>query len=409
MITTENPVERVEEVQGLYGPFSFPEKLLQKIWLRREFQHAHAHMQDGRAVEILHPGRWNLLGGPDFKSARLRFEGGPEIIGDVEIHLHESEWSAHGHASDPAYRDVKLHVVLFQPEMSHTRGNSEVKIPILVLLPLLDQDLEAYAADAMIETAANRPVSRLQEELLTMAPSALREWLATRSHARWAQKVRFAHARIERLGWEAACHHAALEILGYRFNRSALLHIATAFPLAEWESGRAIPEIIYAENAGRWAVQGVRPANQPLTRLRQYAEWTRRVPRWPEVLRAESETWPAVVREERTSSVRRLHQFPEWTERLRAKVCGQAVGGCRWDNLVCDGLLPLLAAEGADVEGMWHHWIPGDLPPVVQTLLRLLSSFGAEFKPASQGVSQAIFDGLIELEQRNTGVVGRET
>src|SRR5437868_2668321 len=87
------------EVQGLYGAFSFPEKLLQKIWLRGDFDRAAAVTSDGRKLRIVHPGKWNLLGGPDFSAARLRFGDQPEreISGDVEVQLRGAGGNAHGH------------------------------------------------------------------------------------------------------------------------------------------------------------------------------------------------------------------------------------------------------------------------------------------------------------------------
>ena len=57
---------KVAEIQGLYGPFTFSERLLQKIWLRGEYDAAHAAAEDGRPLRVLHPGRWNLLGGRIF-------------------------------------------------------------------------------------------------------------------------------------------------------------------------------------------------------------------------------------------------------------------------------------------------------------------------------------------------------
>ena len=145
IVTVHDVIDTVTEtaaakVQGLYGPFAFPEKLLQKIWSRREFDLPNARMLDGRKVTIVHPGRWNLLGGPDFKNVRLRFGDGAEVTGDVELHLHASDWTAHGHAKDPAYNNVVLHVVLFPPAPGHvTIGVAEREIPVLVVLPLLLQ------------------------------------------------------------------------------------------------------------------------------------------------------------------------------------------------------------------------------------------------------------------------------
>ncbi len=42
------PGPTVAELQGLYGAYAFPEKLLQKIWLQGEFNRAAAVTVDGR-------------------------------------------------------------------------------------------------------------------------------------------------------------------------------------------------------------------------------------------------------------------------------------------------------------------------------------------------------------------------
>ena len=73
-------LQQVAEVQGLYGPFTFPEVLLQQIWRRGEFQQTAIRTTEGKALDVLHPGRWNRLGGPDFRSARLRLDG-VELVG----------------------------------------------------------------------------------------------------------------------------------------------------------------------------------------------------------------------------------------------------------------------------------------------------------------------------------------
>lgn len=231
----------VAEVQGLYGPFSFPEKLLQQIWARGDFDATRLATADGRAVRVLHPGRWNQLGGPDFKQARLRI-GGESVTGDVEVHLHAEDWARHRHAADPAYDGVALHVVLFPGNANApaaSRGAGGREIPVAALLPLLWHDLEEYAADAAVERLARHPMARAREELLAMREDELRAELGRLASERWARKVYFAKLRVARLGWEAACHHAALEILGYRANRAPMLAIATEWPLAAWRKNAA--------------------------------------------------------------------------------------------------------------------------------------------------------------------------
>jgi hypothetical protein len=361
----------VAEIQGLYGPFSFPEKLLQKIWQRGDYERARTVATDGRRVQVLHPGKWNLLGGPDFKGARIRFAGGPVITGDVELHLDAEGWAEHGHALDRAYDGVVLHVVLFPPEPGQvTLGAEGKQIPELVLLPLLLHDLEEFAAEDAVENLANRPGSRVQEMLGTLGAEELMALLRGHADRRWRQKVHFARLRVQRLGWESACHHAALEILGYRFNRAPMLRIAVAHPLGEWARGAIEPGAVYDDEAGSWSLQGVRPANRPRTRLRQYAAWVAANPDWPVRLAAWKEKFPLAVPATPTGLSRHIHHFTALRKKILAEICRDAVGGTRFDNLVCDGFLPLLAAETrADLGGLWWHSFPGDWPPMITQAL----------------------------------------
>jgi hypothetical protein len=402
-IDGELPVAAVSEIQGLYGSYSFPEKLLQKIWLRGDFDRAGLVTTDGRRVRVRHPGKWNLLGGPDFKGARLGFDDGPEIIGDVELHLHADGWAAHGHAADRAYDGVVFHVVLFPPERGHvTRGAGGSAIPVAALLPLLHHDLEQFAAEEAVEQLANRPASRIQEELAALPAAELAGLLRRHAERRWQQKVHFARVRVQRLGWMAACHHAALEILGYRFNRAPMLRIAAAWPLEEWVKASADSEAIFAAEAGTWSLQGVRPANHPRLRLRQYAAWTRALPDWPARLVALAQSMPSPAWGTATGAVRRLGHFANLREKIADELGVGAVGGTRLDNLVCDGFLPLLAAAGAgEVGGVWFHWYPGDLPPVLGRALRGLGAIDGRTQPSSHGAAQGLLGWLLEREAQD--------
>jgi hypothetical protein len=393
----------VAELQGLYGAFSFPEKLLQKIWLRGDFARASSRTADGRALRIVHPGKWNLLGGPDFLGARLRFDDGAEQTGDVEVHLHASDWVAHAHAMDPAYDRVMLHVVLFPPETNAaTLGAGGRIIPVLTLLPLLHHALEEYAAEEAVELLANRALTRLPEELGRLPAPELLALLRRHATQRWQQKVHFAHLRWQRLGWSEACHHTALEILGYRFNRAPMLRVAGQWPLARWSPESNVEEI-YAAEAGGWSLQGVRPANQPRSRLRQYAAWVRTCPAWPDRLFERAEKLPAVEVDCPTREARRAGHFPIERESLAQAIGAGGIGGTRLDTLVCDGLLPLLAARtGRAGGGLWHHWFPGDLPPLLTNGLRQLGVHDGRGQPACHGLAQGLLGWLLEREMQAT-------
>jgi hypothetical protein len=393
----------VAEIQGLYGSFSFAEKLLQKIWLRGDFHRAAAILSDGRRLRIVHPGKWNLLGGPDFADARLRFgdTAEREIHGDVEVHLRATDWDAHGHARDPAYDHVALHVVLFPPEPGYvTRGADGRAIPLLALLPLLHRALEEFAADEAVETLANRPLARVPDELGTLPANDCAALLHRHSNARWSEKVHYARLRVQRLGWEAACHHAALEILGYRFNRAPMLRIAGEWPLAKWAEGAMNPDAIFAADADGWSLQGVRPANHPRARLRQYAAWTRERPDWPSRVLELANGLPLTAVGVNTRDARRAEHFTLLRERIAAGICADAIGGTRLNNLICDGLLPLLAGKTTeDPEGVWHHWFCGDLPPWLTSGLRQLGYFDGRAQPASHGIAQGLLGWFLARER----------
>jgi len=401
----------VAEVQGLYGPFAFPEKLLQKIWLRGDFAREHAVALDGRRVQVLHPGRWNLLGGPDFRGARLKIGDAAEQVGDVELHLHAGDWAAHGHARDRAYDGVVLHVVLFPPPAGHvTRGAKGESIPLLVLLPLLLHDLEEYATEDVVETLANRPASQIMEKLAPLPLEELRALIRRHAEARWRQKVHFARMRFQRLGWEAACHHAALEILGYRFNRAPMLRIASRCPLPCWRAKAFSPEGEFETERGAWSLQGLRPANHPRRRLRQYADWVAARPRWPGVLEGLAKRLPRVGADEVASSVgeaRRRHGLTRWREKLAEEICGGQVGGTRFENLVCDGFLPLLAAGGADgLGGLWEIWFTGDIPELWPRALRELGVANGRLQPLCHGMAQGLLGWLVEQERMQADSAG---
>lgn len=401
------PHDSVAEMQGLYGPFTMAERVLQKIWLQQDFSSHTARLEDGRALEVISPGRWNLLGGPDFKDARLRFDG-RDVTGDVEVHFHASDWHAHGHRSNPTYAQVVLHVLLFPPDAGErpARNTAGDAIPAVVLLPLLHRDLEDYAADDALETMTARDEWRRTAELANRPLDEARALLRDLALARWQRKVHHARARIARLGWDEAAHHTALEILGYRHNRVPMLGVAERWPLAAWRVGGLEVPNLMSSAGGNWQRHGVRPANHPATRLAQYRAWTFARPDWPARLAAWAEhmrtVGPAVDPSEQweaTRAFRRRHGMKAISKTLSETIAADCVGGSRWPTLVCDGLLPLAAARAElDLAAHWFHWFPGDVPDQVRRALRQLSVTGRAEQAHCHGFAQGLLAWLIQRE-----------
>ena len=387
----------VEELPGLEGAFVFTELMLQRLWLRGRFMRGGAVTQDGRAVVVRHPGRWNRQGGPDFKGARLRI-GAAEIEGDVELHLRESDWAMHGHSSDPAYAGVVLHVVLFPPrEARWTSGVSAQSMPILALLPLLPYDLEEHALDDAAEELAGAGVAKDAAALLELSPIDCLDLLNTEAERRWAAKCDASLALIERHGWTDACHRAAMDCLGFRDNRLAMGELAARHPLGKWAAGLVNPEAAYAEVSDLWGKAPGRPANHPLTRLRQYERWTEGVSDWPTRLHM---LVPFHVQKLANTCAKRPvysldHGFEGLSDLrsiLSELVCECKLPGSRFDSFVGDVLFPFLTVTGLVEERpmreLWFRWFPGDLALNGRTTLKRVFAGLSEVHVNCNGLHQ---------------------
>ncbi len=109
-------------------------------------------LQDGSFYCLLFAGRPGGASGPDVRDAILlhypqsgprsssaaspTMEHGTRCVGDVEFHVHASDWDAHGHRHDLRYNNVILHVVLFCDDPFLTRKQNGQHIPLCSLADL---------------------------------------------------------------------------------------------------------------------------------------------------------------------------------------------------------------------------------------------------------------------------------
>jgi len=376
----------VREMYGLEGPFQFSERMLQLIWLRQAFSTDGLRCEDGTLLQIIDPGRWNRLAGPDFRDAEVRVDRS-RVRGDIELHLHAEDWIHHGHGADPAYERVVLHVVLYPPARPtpvHTCSGAAV--PLLVLLPRLERGIEEYANDLTLEALCGSPIDPAVAAGRQLPAEAWAAQLAAGARRRWDAKVKLAEQRRRILGWEAACHHAALEGLGYRFNRAPMLGVAGRFPLRCWNEEHLDLEAVFRSESGRWRNQGVRPANRPWVRLTQYAAWVRTAPDWPRRLRERGALTRSLPESE--PGARRL--MIEWGDALGMT----AVPETRRQTLIGDGFLPLLtASDGCDRFELWRRSPAGDQPECVR---RLSQELGRRLsgRLGTQELEQGLIDWL---------------
>jgi hypothetical protein len=102
------------------------ESFLYYIWQFQYFDKRDLLTTDGEALEILNTGFRNHHAGPDFSNSRVKI-GEMVWIGNVEIHVHASEWLLHKHDRDGAYNNVILHVVWNNDKPIICRDGSPLK------------------------------------------------------------------------------------------------------------------------------------------------------------------------------------------------------------------------------------------------------------------------------------------
>lgn len=283
-----------------------PEAILHRAWRNAGLEHAQVRGRDGHTYRIVYGGKPAGSVGPDFTDAVIERDDGTVFRGDIEIHVRESDWRAHGHHNDARYNGVVLHVVAAEsidskhrPALKATGVSipllalnwkssvSEVSVPDPVILnPDDKREVAVDSGDSEI------PINNANQPLL-LAEAGLE-----RFHS---QAAGFA-LDIDAFGEDQACWLGVMGALGYPKNKRAFRTLATRVDwklISSYESsfdierllvqaaGLEIPtddkhngeprKIVVRGSAPSWVRPWGRPANAPATRI---AAISALVPTW---------------------------------------------------------------------------------------------------------------------------------
>jgi hypothetical protein len=369
-------IPTVAEIQGYYGFFQLSELVLQRIWHKQDYNHRHLTTSKGEPLRILYPGDWNRNEGPDFKGARLQIAG-EKCTGDIELHLYPQDWMAHGHQSDPEYREVMLHVTLFEAQNHQTP-----RINHLALLPYLEEDLESLLTRYMLDQLVDRGITHepwVDQFLNPPDPNRQHAVLLEKARTRWQQKLLIAEKRLERSTWEQVCHESMLEVLGYRRNRIPMHQIAVRYPITA-KPEAFDPQEAFHSQTNKWKLRGTRPANHPLKRLESYHRMLRAHPDWPTLLlkmtihhcmELELDAIDQPIILNRMQRQRQRLGTVALLQNLQHGLFHGEFGGSRIHTVMCDAFLPLIAAKShRDLFSLWYLWQPGDCPEILLDVVR---------------------------------------
>jgi len=186
----------------------------------------------GERIQVVYPGRRNLGPGPDFRDAIIALEGRRVRHGHIEVHTTTSAWRAHGHAADPAYHKVMLHVV-WKDDGPVAGG----PLRTLALAPLFPAGLpETYATQRLPDF---QPCADLHTKCDPMTVGML---FATLGERRLRTKAERMRAAMEHHGPAQALYAALLDALGYSQNRAPFQQLSEGLPWSVVEallSGKA--------------------------------------------------------------------------------------------------------------------------------------------------------------------------
>ncbi|MDB5036359.1 MAG: hypothetical protein JWQ98_3600 [Chlorobi bacterium] len=176
---------------------------LYSLWVRAARTGAAFRCRDGRNVVVIARGVRNDGAGPDFNGAVLLIDGRMHV-GDVEMHLRESDWFAHRHQLDDAYNSVILHVIAAESGVS-------LDLPTVLASELPGQ---AGAPDSPESVPAGLPAELLAE--LSWSRLLRRATEIIRADPALPDPIRIRRAFILR----------AFDCLGYAGNREPMGQVA---------------------------------------------------------------------------------------------------------------------------------------------------------------------------------------
>lgn len=233
-----SPEERT--ANSISGPVD--EYVAQSIWLHSFFVHQHLQTDDGRPIEILHPGIWTRQEGPDFQGAKLRI-GGELLTGDVEIHLYPSGWRQHRHHLNPLYDSVILHAYLWKekdkPAKLENRTSRGEPISEFEMGAYLFPDLETIRQTVHVE---DYPASTLnawgkcQPLMISLDQGYLEGFLHAAARERIEGKVRRYQDQAEGETLDQVLYQALMTSMGLRSSKSLFFLLSKRTPLSDLAS-----------------------------------------------------------------------------------------------------------------------------------------------------------------------------
>ncbi len=373
-------------------PLPLTELEWQSRWFAGDFG-TQFHTTLGEPVEIVQFGWWNHGAGPDFRECAVKYRGAI-LRGSIELDPAARDWEHHGHAQNPAYEDVVLHLFLrADAQEFFTRTATHRSVPQVLLDPSLPP-----AGETLPQPPAKpgRCSVRLGEwpatKLTDLFASAARYRLELKA-ARW-------HRVIRAQGWDQAVFQGLAETLGYANNKLPMTVLAQRWPLATLRQQadareaycfgaagfldgcqfdqtdsitksylRMLWEVWWKERAAAlseptrpsltWHLSGARPMNHPQRRVAALSEIAAH---WPQLRRHLHHAESFVEKDFRATLEGLRHPYWDYHYTLTSAPASKRmalIGSTRVSDILANLIFPLLIPQR---EPLWRAYCERPAP-----------------------------------------------
>ena len=202
------------------------EKFLHFLWRYRRFDVLNIRTSENLSVEIIDAGEYNTHARPDYLHAKIKIDG-MMWVGNVEMHVRASEWTAHGHNIDKAYNNVILHVV-YEEDVIIRRNDGE-RIPCLIIKNYLREDLSGIY-EQLLHNALWIPCQNLIESVSEISKNS---WWQRMLIERMEQKTERITADLSRSSrnWDETFYIHLARSFGLKNNEIPFEMLARSLPL----------------------------------------------------------------------------------------------------------------------------------------------------------------------------------
>jgi len=226
------------------------ERILQIIWNEQALS-TPLKMENGKIVEIISPGTWNLEEGPDFKNAAIKIDN-KILTGTIEIHCNSSDWFKHNHHNDKNYDQVILHVVWNDDykKKEHLPTCLSIKKHLSkswqTIIKELKIDNYPYAKKVNLGSCSMKWASSNDQQI--------KKLLQVAGLARFEDKSRRIQRTILAKGADQALYEGIFQALGYKNNKQPFLQLTQALPIKKLQQMQPL-----VAEATLWGTAGLLP------------------------------------------------------------------------------------------------------------------------------------------------------